>query len=96
MFGRSLANAGSIRLLTIGSTFQMNKSYDLSVLFWPRVDYLFSDGTTGSVAANPTKERIGLVIQKKTSTSRGLAMALNTIPSGSGTLGKFYSMDFSF
>lgn len=87
MFGRSLANAGSIRLLTIGSTFQMNKSYDLSVLFWPRVDYLFSDGTTGSVAANPTKERIGLVIQKKTSTSRGLAMALNTIPSGSGTLG---------
>lgn len=79
MFGRSLANAGSIRLLTIGSTFQMNKSYDLSVLFWPRVDYLFSDGTTGSVAANPTKERIGLVIQKKTSTSRGLAMALDPI-----------------
>lgn len=94
MFGRSLANAGSIRLLTIGSTFQMNKSYYLSVLFWPKVDYLFSDGTTGSVAANPTKERIGLVIQKKTSTSRGLAMALKSLPRM--TLGNSTAMTPSF
>lgn len=80
MFGRSLLGTGAIRFLTVGELFQANKSYHLQVTLWPKWDYLFSDGTTGSLASNPTKNPIGLVVLQKTATSRGLAAALKSIP----------------
>ena len=79
MFGKNLTGAGTIRFYEMDETFQANRSYHLTVLMWPKWIYLFSDGTTGSLAENPPKERIGLVIQDKTATSRGLAMALKSV-----------------
>lgn len=51
---------------------ESNKSYNIRVYLHYKFVYLFSDGTTGTIAANPTKIPIGLVVNHKKRTAVAL------------------------
>lgn len=73
VYGRNMAGR-SLKLFTSRIlNMQANKSYYINVRVHYKFTYLFSDGTTGTIAANPAKTPIGLVINKATRT----AVALN-------------------
>jgi len=61
-------------------------SYYADIALYPKVKYLFSDGTTGYLSTNQTKKPIGLVVHEKTATSKGLAMALKEIRLNNGLI----------
>lgn len=61
-------------------------SYYADIALYPKVKYLFSDGTTGYLSTNQTKKPIGLVVHEKTATSKGLAMALKEIRLDNGLI----------
>ena len=73
VYGRNMAGR-SLKLFTSRTlNMQANKSYTVIVMLHYKFTYLFSDGTTGTIAANPAKTPIGLVINRATRT----AVALN-------------------
>ena len=73
VYGRNMAGR-SLKLFTSQTlNMQANKSYRVFVRLHYKFTYLFSDGTTGTIAANPAKTPIGLVINRATRT----AVALN-------------------
>lgn len=73
VYGRNIAGR-SLKLFTSRTlNMQANKSYTVAVYLHYRFTYLFSDGTTGTIAANPAKTPIGLVVNSATRT----AVALN-------------------
>ena len=55
------------------------------------VRYLFSDGTTGTFAEKGLRTPIGLVIEEKTATKEGTAMALNNAPTSLYPLPNMYN-----
>ena len=73
VYRRNMAGR-SLKLFTSRTlNMQANKSYTVTVMLHYKFTYLFSDGTTGTLAANPTKIPIGLVVNSATRT----AVALN-------------------
>ena len=73
VYGRNMTGR-SLKLFTSQTlNMQANKSYYIDVRLHYKFTYLFSDGTTGTIAANPAKTPIGLVINRATRT----AVALN-------------------
>ena len=58
-------------------TFSANDSYRLKIKIRPSYVYLFNDGTTGYFKDKGSRTPIGIVIRKKTATTKGLAVALN-------------------
>lgn len=73
VYGRNMTGK-SLKLFTSRTlNMQANKSYTVTVMLHYKFTYLFSDGTTGTLAANPTKIPIGLVVNSATRT----AVALN-------------------
>lgn len=73
VYGRNMAGR-SLKLFTSRTlNMQANKSYYIAVMLHYKFTYLFSDGTTGTIAANPAKTPIGLVVNSATRT----AVALN-------------------
>lgn len=73
VYGRNMAGR-SLKLFTSQTlNMQANKSYYIYVRLHYKFTYLFSDGTTGTIAANPAKTPIGLVVNSATRT----AVALN-------------------
>lgn len=57
---------------------QANKQYTVNIKLILGYRYLFSDGTTGTLAANPSKTPIGVVVNN----IKKLAVALNDAPGG--------------
>lgn len=73
VYGRNMTGR-SLKLFTSRTlNMQANKSYYITVKLHYKFTYLFSDGTTGTIAANPAKTPIGLVVNSVTRT----AVALN-------------------
>lgn len=73
VYGRNMSGR-SLKLFTSRTlNMQANKSYYINVRLHYKFTYLFSDGTTGTIAANPAKTPIGLVVNSVTRT----AVALN-------------------
>lgn len=60
-------------------TFSANDSYRLKIKIRPSYVYLFNDGTTGYFKDKGSRTPIGIVIRKKTATTKGLAVALNLV-----------------
>ncbi|EHO67105.1 hypothetical protein HMPREF9140_01842 [Prevotella micans F0438] len=105
--GRNLSDAKPIGFKSgdpsYGNIMGLNKNYQMTILLWAKLKYLFSDGTSGYLTDNPTKSRIGLVIRDKTASSKGLAMALqnttkynnNEYPDQNPPGGKYNSTTYS-
>ena len=74
IYGKSLA--GKSFPLTAISQLQENKSYTCNIKLKPSVLYLFQDGTVGVLADKGTRTPIGIVVKEKTTTEKGLAIAL--------------------
>ena len=74
IYGKSLA--GKSFPLTAISNLQENKSYTCNIKLKPSVLYLFQDGTVGVLADKGTRTPIGIVVKEKTTTEKGLAIAL--------------------
>ena len=74
IYGKSLA--GKSFPLTAISQLQENKSYTCNIKLKPSVLYLFQDGTVGVLADKGTRPPIGIVVKEKTTTEKGLAIAL--------------------
>ncbi len=75
IYGKSLAGK-AFPLTAISSILQENKSYTLNIKLKPSVLYLFQDGTVGVLADKGTRTPIGIVVKEKTTTEKGLAIAL--------------------
>ncbi|MBF1559532.1 MAG: hypothetical protein HXO13_09255, partial [Prevotella salivae] len=60
-------------------TFSANDSYRLKIKIRPSFVYLFNNGTTDYLKNKGSRIPIGIVIRKKTATTKGLAVALNLI-----------------
>ena len=74
IYGKSLA--GKSFPLTAIANLQENKSYTCNIKLKPAVLYLFQDGTVGVLADKGTRTPIGIVVKEKTTTEKGLAIAL--------------------
>lgn len=74
IYGKSLA--GKSFPLTAIANLQENKSYTCNIKLKPSVLYLFQDGTVGVLADKGTRTPIGIVVKEKTTTEKGLAIAL--------------------
>lgn len=92
IYGKSLAGK-SFPLTAIGQL-QENKSYTCNIKFKPAVLYLFQDGTVGVLADKGTRTPIGIVVKEKTTTEKGLAIALKDANSDiDGNTGLYYLSD---
>ena len=80
IYGKSLA--GKSFPLTAISNLQENKSYTCNIKLKPSVLYLFQDGTVGVLAEKGTRTPIGIVVKEKTTTEKGLAIALKDAGQG--------------
>lgn len=60
-------------------TFSANDSYRLKIKIRPSYVYLFNNGTTDYLKNKGSRIPIGIVIRKKTATTKGLAVALNLV-----------------
>lgn len=60
-------------------TFSANDSYRLKIKIRPSFVYLFNNGTTDYLKNKGSRIPIGIVIRKKTATTKGLAVALNLV-----------------
>ena len=80
IYGKSLA--GKSFPLTAISQLQENKSYTCNIKLKPSVLYLFQDGTVGVLADKGTRTPIGIVVKEKTTTEKGLAIALKDAGQG--------------
>ena len=78
IYGKSLA--GKSFPLTAISQLQENKSYTCNIKLKPSLLYLFQDGTVGVLAEKGTRTPIGIVLEDKTSTKDGTAIALDIAP----------------
>ena len=74
IYGKSLA--GKSFPLTAIANLQENKSYTCNIKLKPAVLYLFQDGTVGVLSDKGTRTPIGIVVKEKTTTEKGLAIAL--------------------
>ena len=74
LYGKSLA--GKSFPLTSITQLQENKSYTCNITFKPSVLYLFEDGSVGVLSDKGSRTPIGIVLEEKTPTEKGLAMAL--------------------
>ena len=69
----------------LNATLQMQKgkSYCVKIKLTPKFRYLFSDGTAGTLSANPGKTPIGVVVKEKGGDpAYGIAMALKEANNG--------------
>lgn len=80
IYGKSLA--GKSFPLTAIANLQENKSYTCNIKLKPAVLYLFQDGTVGVLADKGTRTPIGIVVKEKTTTEKGLAIALKDAGQG--------------
>ena len=80
IYGKSLA--GKSFPLTAISNLQENKSYTCNIKLKPSLLYLFQDGTVGVLADKGTRTPIGIVVKEKTTTEKGLAIALKDAGQG--------------
>lgn len=80
IYGKSLTGK-SFSLIAI-SNLQENKSYTCNIKLKPSVLYLFQDGTVGVLADKGTRTPIGIVVKEKTTTEKGLAIALKDAGQG--------------
>ena len=80
IYGKSLA--GKSFPLTAISQLQENKSYTCNIKLKPSVLYLFQDGTVGVLSDKGTRTPIGIVVKEKTTTEKGLAIALKDAGQG--------------
>ena len=72
VYGHFMTNR-SLKLYTSGRlTMKAGKSYVVWIKLHYKFTYLFSDGTTGTLAANPTKAPIALVVNGPTRTAIAL------------------------
>lgn len=72
VYGRFMTNR-SLKLYTSGRlTMKAGKSYVVYIKLHYKFTYLFSDGTTGTLAANPTKAPIALVVNAPSRTAIAL------------------------
>ena len=89
IYGKSLAGK-SFPLTAIGQL-QENKSYTCNIKFKPAVLYLFQDGTVGVLADKGTRTPIGIVVKEKTTTEKGLAIALKDAKRNiGGNIGRYW------
>ena len=72
LYGHSMANGIIKRIVKTPFTMQANKSYTINIKLHYKFTYLFSDGTTGLLAANPGKTPVGLVVDKNSRTAVAL------------------------
>lgn len=72
VYGRSVANGVIGRIVATPFNMQANKSYTVSIALHYKFTYLFSDGTTGLLAANPGKTPVGLVVNGPSRTAVAL------------------------
>ena len=79
-YNKSLTNIDSKLNWPYGdSRLSANSSYAIRITFKYNFKYLFSDGTSGTLKANPSKTPIGLVLKSNDGTpGSGLAMALTS------------------
>ena len=76
---------GDIPKLNATLSMQQGKSYLVKIKLKPKFSYLFSDGTWGTLSANPGKTPIGVVVKENNGTpNSGLAMALHNANNGNG------------
>ena len=80
IYDKSLA--GKSFPLTAISQLQENKSYTCNIKLKPSALYLFQDGTVGVLADKGTRTPIGIVVKEKTTTEKGLAIALKDAGQG--------------
>ena len=80
IYGKSLA--GKSFPLTAISNLQENKSYTCNIKLKPSLLYLFQDGTVGVLADKGSRTPIGIVVKEKTTTEKGLAIALKDAGQG--------------
>ena len=72
IYGRNVVGKSLKLFATHNLKLESNKSYEIRIALHYKFVYLFSDGTTGTIAANPTKIPIGLVVDKETRTAVAL------------------------
>ena len=60
-------------------TLSVNDSYRLKIKIRPSFVYLFNNGTTDYLKNKGSRIPIGIVLRKKTATTKGLAVALNLV-----------------
>lgn len=80
IYGKSLT--GKSFPLTAISNLQENKSYTCNIKLKPSALYLFQDGTVGVLADKGSRTPIGIVVKEKTTTEKGLAIALKDAGQG--------------
>ena len=89
IYGKSLA--GKSFPLTAIANLQENKSYTCNIKLKPAVLYLFQDGTVGTLAEKGSRTPIGIVVKEKTTTEKGLAIALKDAKRNiGGNIGRYW------
>ena len=79
VYGRDMQGSIIKRLMKTSLPMQRNKSYNIRVALHYKFTYLFSDGTTGTIAANPGKTPVGLVVDKDSRTAVALKDASTSV-----------------
>lgn len=75
IYGKSLAGK-TLALTNATSTLAANHSYTINVKLKTFPYYLFEDGTVGALGDKGSRTPIGIVIDEKTATDKGVAIAL--------------------
>lgn len=78
LYEKNLSNASIPLSFSSAITFAAGDSYIFKVKLYYKKTYLFSDGTTGTLLANITKNPVAIVVDE----SRGLAIALKSAGNG--------------
>lgn len=80
LYGKALTGK-SFTLTSLGSLVR-NGSYTVDIKIKPSLLYLYDDGTIGTLADKGNRKPIGAVIEEKTTTKQGLAIALKNAQNG--------------
>lgn len=80
IYGKALTGK-SFTLTSLGSLVR-NGSYTVDIKIKPSLLYLYDDGTIGTLADKGNRKPIGAVVEEKTTTKQGLAIALKNAQNG--------------
>lgn len=88
IYGKDLSSK-TLNLSALG-ILDKNGSYTVNVKLKTFPYYLYHDGTVGTIGDKSTREPIGIVLTEKTTTEKGLAIALKDASSQTSTIGDGY------
>ena len=92
IYGKDLSSK-TLNLSALG-ILDKNGSYTVNVKLKTFPYYLYHDGTVGTIGDKGTREPIGIVLTEKTTTEKGLAIALKDASAGRDGIGPGYYMYF--